>query len=226
MDPPKILILATHRAATAKVLLLALTLITGLMIGWSFAPSTQQEIVHRPVDVTIGGQTISTMNGRHWPTSTVRYFDNTDTPGRAAQIVSARDSFNNAVDEVTLTRTTQRANADVVISDDAYGSVSWVGLCRNQGIQFRNYGTPWRDFQWNERVDIILNDSNASRYNTDQLATGLITHEMGHCVAGMGHTSAPGRIMQPLLSDLRSNGLSGIDSATADEIDLFWSSTN
>lgn len=151
-----------------------------------------------------------TFNGEHWASSTVDYYD--ITTNYSGNVVSRRVDFNSAVDEVTLVAGS--SGADIQIADSAYGLETWVGYCM--------FTAGWGEAFIDLNDSFMLPWKNNSEGNK---VSSILAHEFGHCVGGMDHHEATGRIMQGSVDDFYDDdGVWGIDSTTADDIDSFWGS--
>lgn len=148
-----------------------------------------------------------TWNGGHWASSPVTYHNIADVYG--GNVASRVTDFNGAVSNVQMS--SGGSGSNVQIADANYGAVAWAGLCTYDAT-----GT------WTFTAYVDLNEYYMSGYSGNK-RSAVVAHEFGHCVAGMEHHNASGRIMQSSIGAFYdTDGVWGIDSSTAADIDAFW----
>ena len=146
------------------------------------------------------------MNGSHWDANPVGYRDITNN--YSGNVISRRNDFNSAVDNVSLEA--QSSDAEVQIGDANYGLSGWAGICRKN--------TP----RWTRWYYIDLNERYMEGYGGNK-RSAVVAHEMGHCIGGLTHHEETGVVMQSSLADFYDNDdVWYIDSVTASEIDALW----
>ena len=146
-----------------------------------------------------------TLNGSHWSSSPVGYYD--ITTNYSGNVTSRRWDFNGAVSDMQIQDS--GTPDEVQISDSAYGSTGWDGLC--------SWSTIWQPTMY-----VDLNDSYMLGYAGNK-RSAVIAHEFGHCMGGLDHHNSTGRIMQSCSCDYYDDdGVWGIDSGSAAEINSLW----
>ena len=146
-------------------------------------------------------------NGEHWGVNPVGYHDITSNYG--ANVVSRCINFNAALDNVTL-EAQGSSQAEVQIGDADYGATGWAGICRPKSPR------------WTRWYYVDLNEHYMEGYVGNK-RSAVVAHELVHCVGGLTHHNATGVIMQTTIAAFYDrDGVWGIDSITADEIDDLW----